>query len=258
MWLRKLAGLCLSKLGLRRFRDSLREARDVRRRKASFRRTPLKIVVGAAHIFQDDWIPTEKSFLNLLVPQDWERYFPTQKIDAILAEHVWEHLTPAEGLTAARICRRYLKPGGYLRIAVPDGNSPNREYIDYVKPMGTGAGADDHKILYDHEILSGMLVEAGFQVRLLEYFDANKRFVFNEWNPDDGLIHRSMRFDERNKNGTLSYTSLIVDAFVPRYDSSPEPPKARHDGALPRWLKVGKAAPAPFAQTGADRRSIAS
>jgi predicted SAM-dependent methyltransferase len=33
-----------------------------------------------------------------------------------------------------------------------------------------------------------------------------------DYNPDDGKINRSSRFDERNNDGSLNYTSLILDA----------------------------------------------
>lgn len=40
--------------------------------------------------------------------------------DAFVAEHVWEHLSLADAHRAAQNCHRYLRPGGRLRLAVPD------------------------------------------------------------------------------------------------------------------------------------------
>ncbi len=180
--------------------------------KARFRRRPLRIVIGAAGIFDEGWIGTEAEQLNLLVRKDWKFYFKDNPIDAILAEHVWEHLTIDDGISAARQCHDFLRPGGYLRVAVPDGFRPDPEYIDYVKPGGTGAGADDHKVLYDHRTFSRVFEQAGFQVHPLEYFDAEGRFHFTEWDSKDGTIRRSKRYDPRNQDGAIRYTSLIVDA----------------------------------------------
>jgi predicted SAM-dependent methyltransferase len=176
------------------------------------KRPVIKLVVGASKIKYPGWILTEIDFLNILRDEDWAYSFKTNSIDAILAEHVWEHLTRAEGLTGAKNCFKYLKPGGYLRIAVPDGNHPDKNYIDYVKPGGTGAGADDHKELYTFNTLKKMLEEAGFQVKPLEWFDDKGEFHFESWDPEDGMITRSSRFDERNARGELKYTSLIIDA----------------------------------------------
>jgi predicted SAM-dependent methyltransferase len=103
-----------------------------------------------------------------------------------------------------------------LRIAVPDGFHPDPDYIEYVRPGGTGAGADDHKVLYNYKLLSEQLRRAGFEVTLLEYWDENGDFHFRPWSSRDGYISRSRDHDERNQNGTLAYTSLIVDAIKPK------------------------------------------
>jgi predicted SAM-dependent methyltransferase len=116
-----------------------------------------------------------------------------------------------DGMLAARYCYQFLKPGGYLRLAVPDGFHPDDAYIRSVEPGGTGAGATDHKVLYNHETLTNMLQTIGFDVQLLEYFDSNGEFHCNEWGPEEGMIRRSIRFDKRNENGSPTYTSLIVD-----------------------------------------------
>jgi predicted SAM-dependent methyltransferase len=62
--------------------------------------------------------------------------------------------------------------------------------------------------------LSRTMSEAGMRVELLEYFDENGRFVFNPWNASHGMIQRSYRYDERNHDGKLNYTSLILDAWA--------------------------------------------
>ena len=174
---------------------------------------PCKVVVGSGGIAQSDWVPTDVDVLNLLEPKDWQFYFEPESVGAIVAEHVWEHLTLEQGSQAANLCWRYLRPGGYLRIAVPDGLHRNTEYIDWVKPGGTGAGADDHKVLYTYRTGIEMLESAGFtQVTCLEYFDEQGQFHNEPWNPEDGMIRRSMRFDQRNQTGQLAYTSLIIDA----------------------------------------------
>jgi len=175
----------------------------------------LRVVVGAGRIPVEGWIRSEESFLDLLDPGTWDRYFRPGTVDAILAEHVWEHLDPDDaGAVAARTCFRYLKQGGYLRIAVPDGHFPDPAYIREVEPGGTGCGAIDHKVLYTAESLTALLSEIGFEPRLLEYFDQDGVFHETPWEPAAGMIRRSRQFDPRNRR-RLSYTSLIADAFKP-------------------------------------------
>lgn len=87
---------------------------------------PLQVILGAGTQAYDGWISTNKEELDLLCPQDWQLSFDARLTDAFLCEHVWEHLTEAEGREAAKLCYKYLKPGGYLRCAVPDANFPNK------------------------------------------------------------------------------------------------------------------------------------
>jgi predicted SAM-dependent methyltransferase len=191
--------------------------RDARRLRAVVRRaSPLQIVLGASGIYDAGWIPTEIGVLDILVERQWMRLFTENSIDAILAEHVWEHLTLEQGLRAARNCRRFLKPGGYLRVAVPDGFHPDPTYIEWVRVGGSGAGADDHKVLYNCDTFRGLFESAGLKVELLEYFDKEGGFHSVDWDPTAGRIHRSRRFDERNQDGRLGYTSVILDARKPQ------------------------------------------
>lgn len=174
---------------------------------------PLKIVIGASGVSENGWVPSDINYLNLLNGDQWFSYFQENKIDALLAEHVWEHLSEEEGILAAKTCFKYLKNGtGYLRVAVPDGFSHNNKYIEYVRPGGNGYGAHDHKVLYTYKTLSDVFENAGFKVDLLEYFDENGVFHYKPWNKDDGMIFRSSRFDVRNTDKTLNYTSIILDA----------------------------------------------
>ena len=172
----------------------------------------LRIVIGSASICEEKWIPTDIEYLNILKPTDWEIFFHEKSIDTILSEHVWEHLTPQEGLVAAKNCYKYLKEGAYIRIAVPDGLHPDKNYINEVRVGGIGSGADDHKILYTYKSLSTLFEQAGFQIELLEYFDEEQHFHANEWDTSDGMVHRSKQFDQRNLDGQLHYTSIILDA----------------------------------------------
>jgi predicted SAM-dependent methyltransferase len=192
-----------SQYGLYRRKKSLRQVAD---------RTQRRIIIGAGGTNFTNWTPTERDVLDLLQEKNWSIYFPSDSLDAILAEHVWEHLTADDALIAAKNCFNFLKPGGYLRVAVPDGFHPDSSYIDAVKPGGTGPGSDDHKVLYNYQTFRKIFLAAGFDIHLYEYFDEGGVFVEKPWNPEDGMIQRSKKFDERNAAGTLVYTSIILDA----------------------------------------------
>ncbi len=172
-------------------------------------------MVGAGSVSESGWIPTDLDTLDLTDAKDWKRLFQPDSIKAIFAEHVWEHLSPADARTATAYCFRYLKPGGHLRIAVPDGFHPDPAYQTYVKPNGTGPGADDHKVLYTHVLLEALLQQEGFTVQALEYFDEKGIFHQEPWTEEYGTVQRSARLDARNQNGELNYTSLIFDGIKP-------------------------------------------
>ena len=75
-----------------------------------------------------------------------------------------------------------------------------------------GPDAADHKVLYTYRTLREIFESAGFRVDLLEYFDENGEFHHKDWDPNDGMIRRSKRFDHRNRDNQLNYTSIVLDA----------------------------------------------
>ncbi len=179
---------------------------------------PLRVIIGAGNQSWPGWIATQKEQLDLSRRDDWVASFGGRRIDALLCEHVWEHLTEAEGRAAAALCYDFLKPGGYLRCAVPDANFPDEAYQQVVQVGGPGPSdhpAADHKIVYDDKLFVGVFAGAGFDVELLEHCDEQGRFHFTYWDPADGPIYRSLRSDHRNQDGKLRMVSLIVDARKP-------------------------------------------
>jgi predicted SAM-dependent methyltransferase len=176
----------------------------------------MKIIVGAGRTQQHGWSSLEQSELDVTNRFSWARRFTPGALDAVLAEHVFEHLTLEEGYAAARNCFEYLKPKGYLRVAVPDGLHPDPKYIAWVRP-GDGWNGDDHKELYDCRNLSRLLTECGFTVRLLEWWDESGNLHINEWSQDLGNIRRCYGhwYTSLFLNSVVcsQYTSLIIDAF---------------------------------------------
>jgi predicted SAM-dependent methyltransferase len=173
---------------------------------------PLNVIVGAGSIEMPGWIATDSDMLDVRSPRAWKRLFAPASIDRLVAEHLFEHLSHAECAMAFTEAFRYLKSGGLLRIAVPDGNRKDPEYVDEVSPP-----KDGHQVLFTVDDLTQRLLRVGFRVTPVEYFDATEQFHSYPWEEEDGLIRRSARYDhqERFKRGALYYTSLIVDARKP-------------------------------------------
>jgi predicted SAM-dependent methyltransferase len=173
---------------------------------------PIRIIIGAGSDRYDGWIETDKYVLDICSPENWALCFEPSTVDAILAEHVLEHLSLEENKIALSSAFHYLKPGGRFRIAVPDGNRKDAVYHADVAPP-----ADGHKMLFDLKSLSALLEEIGFVVKALEYFDEKDEFRAIEWKSEEGHIRRSVRYDrqENFRRGNLFFTSLIVDALKP-------------------------------------------
>lgn len=119
----------------------------------------------------------------------WENYdtdvdiskplpFADSTVDYILAEHVIEHVTPAEGYSFLKECERILKTGGVARISVPSIEhlmlhwSPlyakavqeghrvgNGDYQSSIEGLIYG---HEHKTIYTESLLATLMRLAGF------------------------------------------------------------------------------------------------
>ena len=176
---------------------------------------PWRINIGSSNDQYPGWLATEEQYLDLLKEHTWLNLFDKpDSVDAMLSEHVWEHLSQEHGEAAARMCFKYLKPGGYLRAAVPDGFTPIPEYIEAVRVGGTGPAADGHLMLYNYKTFSEVFAQAGFEIKLLEYNDENGEFHYTPWNPEDGMIRRS-KYGRGGTQGPFDH-SIVLDAIKPK------------------------------------------
>ena len=67
--------------------------------------------------------------------------YETNSVDAIYAGELWEHFEHADAQNLTTECARVLKPGGVLRVCVPDCEHIWRTYLDLIeqeksKPAG--------------------------------------------------------------------------------------------------------------------------
>ena len=97
------------------------------------------------HYFDtSDWIPLTINDFDMLSEDDF-RYFDPESsfgtnsievIDAVMTEHVFEHLNVVDAIYALKLLTKYLKNDGYVRIAVPDWNDSNATSQKYGRHQG--------------------------------------------------------------------------------------------------------------------------
>ena len=92
-------------------------------------------------------------------------------VDFIYSSHFIEHLYPSEAKKLLLDCHRVLKPGGMVRICVPDleyavnmyKSGRKREALDrYFFVENKGSVYARHKYMYDFELLAELLRDSGF------------------------------------------------------------------------------------------------
>lgn len=122
---------------------------------------------------------------NAIRHADAARRIPhdTASVDAIYTSHMVEHLDRLEARSFLAECRRVLRPGGVLRVAVPDLRNAAWRYLrlsdgdgflrhlqfDLDKPRGLSGrlrrfmtGGRGHHWMYDSDTLPALIAEAHF------------------------------------------------------------------------------------------------
>ncbi|OSM06832.1 class I SAM-dependent methyltransferase [Magnetofaba australis] len=100
---------------------------------------------------------------------------PDCSVEVVYSSHMLEHLYVDEAITLLKQVRRTLKPGGYMRLTLPDFNHALKVArgeigCDYPRRFGTPIGQainylfcdGQHKYAYDFDMLQEIAVQAGF------------------------------------------------------------------------------------------------
>jgi len=96
---------------------------------------------GCGSALHPDWINLDSSAVAPDVVAHDLRHglpFPPDTFDAAYGSHVLEHLEPDAASRLLRECRRILRPGGILRIVVPDLQRIAKLYLDSLERAATG------------------------------------------------------------------------------------------------------------------------
>ena len=140
--------------------------------------SPRRLHLGSAQVYKQGWINIDQHGPAADFVWDLRRPLPlpSGSVDAIFHEHLLEHLPVTEGLALTRECHRLLRPGGILRIGVPDfgrlasGYAHGDDLVDHLHPgvptpllaLAELAYGYGHRSLWDEATLVGLLGELGF------------------------------------------------------------------------------------------------
>ncbi len=97
--------------------------------------------IGCGNHFLSDWENLDFEPKNSSVRKwDIRRGLPCpdEHFDLVYSSHVLEHLSSAEVEKLIQECRRVLRPGGTLRVVVPDLEAMAREYLSAAVAEGEG------------------------------------------------------------------------------------------------------------------------
>lgn len=141
---------------------------------------PLRLHLGCADNYLGGWLNIDLARPGRRLDLRWDLRRPVPfsegSVEAIFAEHLLEHLTVGQGLGIVQECRRLLRPGGVLRIGVPDleryigsyrGTDSLLAEVRPGRPTVALAFCEvfyryGHRSMYDFDTLQAMCVEAGF------------------------------------------------------------------------------------------------
>ena len=168
----------------------------------------LKLNIGAGDVQIDGWTPIDRKHGSEAYPLD----YPDNSVDEIRASHILEHFSFRDASEALRDWVRVLKPGGRIRISVPDVDKVltdgGRDRLFVL--MGGQTDADNfHRSAYDHDRLHAVMAQSGL-------------VNINPWtsdNTDSAALPISLNLEGVKPDGQQSQ-DINIGAFMtlPRYD----------------------------------------
>ena len=159
-----------------------------RRRLAKLRDSPeLRLHLGSGFLSKPGWVDIDLAGAPVDLVWDLKNGIPFADgtVDAIFHEHLLEHLTLRNGFGLTMECHRALKPGGVLRVGVPNAGACLRSYAgigdpDWAQSRPTPMLAVEalfyehgHHAMFDEQLLTEELEAAGFvDVEAREFGDS--------------------------------------------------------------------------------------
>lgn len=164
----------------------------------------IKLNIGCGTDYKKGWVNVDNNSDNNITKLDLNHDlrnplpYKDGSVDFIFNEHFLEHLTVEEGQSAIKDMMRVLKPGGVLRIAMPDLEGAVLAYND--------AGWKKKKFIKNHQL--------EFVQTRAEMLNMNFRWWGHQWLYDWEELDRRLRqagFEnfKKCKHGKSNHLDLV-------------------------------------------------
>ena len=178
--------------------------------------------LGCGNRYHPDWINIDIAPQSVgVIAHDLSQGIPLPDnvCDVVYHSHVLEHIRRSDVLPFMQECYRVLKPGGILRIAVPDLEKICRVYLKKLDTAVTGDAASVHDYewilleMYDQTVRE----QSGGEMRI--YLEQNpipnEEFVYRRIGEEGRQIVRAMRTSQANSLEPIRATCLrhLVQSF---------------------------------------------
>lgn len=121
---------------------------------------------------------------------------PDGGVDRVLSEHCLEHLPPERLPPLLAECHRVLRPGGFMRLAVPDYGSPRNARF---REQGFDPHHTDHLSFPLYEDLVALVEASPFRTGRFHQYWSNGAFVDSRIDYSLGWVKRTKDNDPRNR-----------------------------------------------------------
>ena len=136
---------------------------------------------------------------------------PDNSIERIISDHFFEHVSKESVINIFKECYRILKPGGNMRVAVPDYNHPRE--VKHIE-KGVDLNHKDHIWLPTIEEFKPIIEESDFLSYDFRQYWTHEGFYGQELDYSNGYIKRTPENDKRNrKNKLYDYIDCYFKSF---------------------------------------------
>lgn len=121
---------------------------------------------------------------------------PDASVDRILTEHFLEHVDREAIARILADAHRLLKPGGLMRVSVPDYRHPQHRHC---LALGRDPRRHNHHTLPTYELCRDLVAQSPFGTADFHQYWDGDRFVHHAIDYSLGYLRRTPEHDERNR-----------------------------------------------------------